>query len=307
MADNEEVLEIEVKEEAAEKPADDIVIEAAEEPPKVEKKKREVTPREGIQDLKQKLEMERLARIEAENRERAAAAQAASMRSEVSENQRQLVSNTLDFVKNERATLKSAYSQALAAGDFDAASEINDRIADLAAKILDLENGKAAMEAQAQQQPRGMPQGGDVVEQFASRLTPRSAAWVRAHPDYVRDPRLNQKMIAAHQMAVADGIQADTDEYFDYVEDVLRIKGQAHRSGDDDEAMSAAAKPAQRRSSPAAAPVSRSAMSSDGSRPNVVTLTAEEREFATMNGQTPEEYARNKLKLIREGRLGSGR
>jgi hypothetical protein len=306
MADNEEVIEFEIKEETAAKPSDDIVIESAEEP-KVEKKKREVSPREGIQDLKQKLEMERLARFEAENRERAASAWAANAQNEVSENQRQLVSNTLDFVKQERAGLKSAYSQALAAGDFDAAAEINDRIADIAAKILDLENGKAAMEAQAQQ-PRGAPQQqGDVVEQFASRLTPRSASWVRAHPDFVRDPRLNQKMIAAHQMAVADGVQADSDEYFDYVEDILKIKGQAHRSGDDEEAMSAAAKTTQRRSSPSAAPVSRSAMSSDGSRPNVVTLTAEEREFAEMNRQSPEEYARNKLRLIREGRLNNGR
>jgi hypothetical protein len=304
MADNEEMMEIEVKDEAAEKPADDLVIENAEDQ-KPEKKKREISPREGIQDLKQKLEQERLARIEAENRERVAATQAAKMQYEVVDNQRQLVSNTLDFVKQERVNLKAAYSQALSAGDFDAASEINDRIADLAAKILDLENGKAVMDAQAQQ-PRSTSPAGDLVEQFASRLTPRSAAWVRSHPEYVRDPRLNQKMIAAHQMAVADGVEADTDDYFDYVEDVLRIKGQTHR-GEDDDAMSAAAKTTQRRSSPAAAPVSRSSMSSDGSRPNVVTLTAEEREFAQINGQSPEEYARNKLKLIREGRLGTGR
>lgn len=302
MADENETIEIEIKDDPAPKAEDDILIQdAVEEKPA---KRREISPREGIQELKQKLELERQARLEAENRERNASSQAYAMRNEVASNQHQLVSNTLDFVKQERANMKAAYSQALSAGDYDAAAEINDRIADMAAKILDLENGKAAMEAQAQQpqQPQ-QQQSGDSVEAFASRLTPRSASWVRSHPEYVRNPRLNQKMIAAHQMAVADGIEPDTDEYFGYVEDMLQVKNQPYRDGGE-ESMSGASKPIQRRSSPAAAPVSRS-MSSSGGRPNVVTLTPEMREIAKNLGQTPEEYAKNRLALIREGRINS--
>lgn len=302
MADENETIEIEIKDDPAPKAEDDILIQdAVEEKPA---KRREISPREGIQELKQKLELERQARLEAENRERNASSQAHAMRNEVASNQHQLVSNTLDFVKQERANMKAAYSQALSAGDYDAAAEINDRIADMAAKILDLENGKAAMEAQAQQpqQPQ-QQQPSDSVEAFASRLTPRSASWVRSHPEYVRNPRLNQKMIAAHQMAVADGIEPDTDEYFGYVEDMLQVKNQPYRDGGE-ESMSGASKPVQRRSSPAAAPVSRS-MNSSGGKPNVVTLTPEMREIAKNLGQTPEEYAKNRLALIREGRINS--
>lgn len=302
MADENETIEIEIKDDPAPKAEDDILIQdAVEEKPA---KRREISPREGIQELKQKLELERQARLEAENRERNASSQAYAMRNEVASNQHQLVSNTLDFVKQERVNMKAAYSQALSAGDYDAAAEINDRIADMAAKILDLENGKAAMEAQAQQpqQPQ-QQQPGDSVEAFASRLTPRSASWVRSHPEYVRNPRLNQKMIAAHQMAVADGIEPDTDEYFGYVEDMLQVKNQPYRDGGE-ESMSGASKPVQRRSSPAAAPVSRS-MNSSGGKPNVVTLTPEMREIAKNLGQTPEEYAKNRLALIREGRINS--
>jgi len=303
MADENDSIEIEIKDDPVDAAPDEIVVKDTEEPKPT--KKREITPREGIQELKQKLDLERQARIEAENRERAASSQAHAMRSEVADNQHQLVSNTLNFVKQERATMKAAYSQALAAGDFDAAAEINDRIADMAAKILDLENGKAAMEAQAQQRTQQAPQpaAGDVVEAFAARLTPRSASWIRANPEYVRNPRLNQKMIAAHQMALADGIEADTDEYFGYVEEILQVKNQPRRDSDDD-ATSSAAKPVQRRSSPAAAPVSRS-MNSTGGKPNVVTLTPEMREIAKSLGQTPEEYAKNRLALIREGRINS--
>ena len=53
---------------------------------------------------------------------------------------------------------------------------------------------------------------------------------------------------------------------------------------------------------PAAAPVSRSGTAS-GTRPNVVRLSSEEREMASMMGMSPEDYARNKIALKREGKL----
>jgi len=120
MADENDSIEIEIKDDPVDAAPDEIVVKDTEEPKPT--KKREITPREGIQELKQKLDLERQARIEAENRERAASSQAHAMRSEVADNQHQLVSNTLNFVKQERATMKAAYSQALAAGDFDAAA-----------------------------------------------------------------------------------------------------------------------------------------------------------------------------------------
>jgi hypothetical protein len=188
--------------------------------------------------------------------------------------------------------MKAAYSQALSAGDYDAAAEINDRIADMAAKILDLENGKAAMEAQAQQpqQPQ-QQQPGDSVEAFASRLTPRSASWVRSHPEYVRNPRLNQKMIAAHNMTVADGHAADSEDYFANVEGLLGVR----KAPVAEEPLSSASR---RSTPPPAAPVSRETRGG-----NVVRLTSEEREMADMMKMTPEEYAKNKVALKKEGRL----
>jgi hypothetical protein len=44
-------------------------------------------------------------------------------------------------------------------------------------------------------------------------------------------------------------------------------------------------------------------MNGDGSRPNVVRLSAEQREMASMMNMTPEEYARNMRDLKREGRM----
>ena len=57
MADENETIEIEIKDDPAPKAEDDILIQdAVEEKPA---KRREISPREGIQELKQKLELER--------------------------------------------------------------------------------------------------------------------------------------------------------------------------------------------------------------------------------------------------------
>jgi prepilin-type processing-associated H-X9-DG protein len=94
-------------------------------------------------------------------------------------------------------------------------------------------------------------------------------------------------------MAMADGHVADSNEYFATVENLLQVS-----TG---EAMSEAAQPTGRRSTatpPPAAPVSR-----DTRGGNIVRLTSEEREMAEMMKMTPEEYAKNKVALKKEGRM----
>ena len=49
--------------------------------------------------------------------------------------------------------------------------------------------------------------------------------------------------------------------------------------------------------------VSRAAPATTTPRANSVRLTASEREMAQMMGMTNEEYAKNKLMLIKEGKL----
>ncbi len=144
----------------------------------------------------------------------------------------------------------------------------------------------------------------DPVDAIASQLSPRSAAWVRAHPECVNDKRLYMKMIGAHNIAVADGYVADTDEYFAEIEKQLgyRKPQTAVQADDDEEPTSMAAKPMARKAQPPPAPSSRAASNGSGGR-NTVTLTREEREMASIMGMTPEEYAKNKVALKKEGKL----
>jgi hypothetical protein len=114
-----------------------------------------------------------------------------------------------------------------------------------------------------------------------------------------------QEMVAAHQLAIARGAEADTDDYFERVEAVLGVNRQSRNSDDYSDPVSSASSPSKGRVvSPPAAPVSRGSNGVGGNpRPNVVRLTAAERETARDLGMTNEDYARNKVALQREGKL----
>jgi len=283
-----EEIEVQVDEPVAETP--DVVVETEAKPV--------ISAEDGVEELRRRLEVERKGREEAEYRAHQATSQAQQARSEVDSSNLQLVRTAIDTMKREGDILKGNYKQAMAVGDYDSAAEYQEAMADARAKLLQLENGMSAMEAQSRQ-PVQQVQHADPVEQLASQLSAPSAAWVRAHPEYARTPRLTQKMIAAHNLVTADGIASDTPEYFASVEKVLGIGAPVVEQ---ESALSSASAPAQRRSAPAAAPVSRSGTAS-GTRPNVVRLSSEEREMASMMGMSPEDYARNKIALKREGKL----
>lgn len=211
-----------------------------------------------------------------------------------------MVEGAITSVKREQEVLEANLANAMGAGDFGAAAKIQTQIATAATKLVQLETGKEAMEAEAKQPIKRMEATRDPVDAFASQLSPRSAAWVRAHPQFATDPRLTQKMVAAHNLVVGD-IPADTDEYFDKVESLLGLKKPADDLQEDP--MGEAAQVTQRRSgSPPAAPVSRSG-TGNGQRPNTIRLSAAEVEMAEMTGLTPREYAEQKAKLQKEGKL----
>ena len=253
---------------------------------------------DGIADLRRQLDAERAARIEAERRATNASRDAYRARNDVDETNIQLVSNAIETLRRDDEILKHNYQLAMQGGNFSAAAEIQQEMSGNAAKLLQLNNGLEAMKAKPRE-PEPVAAPADPVEAFAQLLSPKSADWVRKHPEYVRDPKLNRKMIAAHELATADGLQVDSDEYFAAVEDTLRIKAkpasEQTQTNDD-----FAAKVVQRRdAAPAAAPVTRGG----SSRPNVVRLTSAEREMAEMMGMKPEDYAKNKMALQKEGKL----
>ena len=212
-----------------------------------------------------------------------------------------MVEGAITSVKREQEVLESNLANAMGAGDFAAAAKIQTHIATAATKLVQLETGKEAMEAEAKHPIKRVDPPRDPVEALASALSPRSAAWVRAHPECATNQRLFDRMVGADKIVRSDGIAPDTDEYFEKVEEIMGFRKPV--ADDNTDPMGDAAQVTQRRSgAPPAAPVSRSG-TANGQRPNTVRLNAEEREIAAMNGMTDREYAEQKAKLIKEGRL----
>ena len=59
---------------------------------------------------------------------------------------------------------------------------------------------------------------------FAQTLTPQSAAWIRAHPEFGRDPAKNKRLVSAHNFVVdGEGVGADTASYFSRMEQLLGV------------------------------------------------------------------------------------
>lgn len=273
---------------------DDIKVVKAEETPS----KSEIDGDDGVEELKRRLEEERRLRLDAEKRAREYAQRETSARNEVQDSNLTLVTNAIETVKQNNSILKANYREAMSVGDFDRAAEIQEALSSNSAKLLQLEQGKQALESMPKAQPEQIT---DPVEALASQLSPRSAAWLRKNPQCATDQRLFQKMLAAHNLAMADGIEPDSNEYFEFVETTINLKRTAPKRVEqleNDDPMADAAKPTQRRTSPPAAPVTRG-----GERSNVVRLTSQEREMAQMMGMTDKEYATHKLALQKEGKL----
>ncbi len=250
-----------------------------------------------ITDLKAQLAAEKAGRQAAEQRLHQAAREVHRARSDVDDTNLQLVVNAIETVSRDQELLKQAHTFALQSGDFARATEIQSEMSANSANLLQLENGRSAMQ-NAPRQPEPAAPPADPVEAFAAQLSPRSADWVRNHPEFVRDSRLNAKMIAAHNLAVADGIPTDSDEYFSAIEETLKVTSRAVKADTDDQY---AAKVVQRRdAAPAAAPANRGGQTQ---RTNVVRLSAAQREMAEMMGMKPEDYAKNLVALKKEGKI----
>lgn len=283
---------------------DDVKVEVEEETPEVSKeadKALEKTPEEGINELKQRLEAEKRAREEAERRAHEARVNAHKAQTETKDANYNLIVNAIETIKGRGDALKRAYAEAMNVGDYDKAAEVQEALVVNAGQLQELNRGKKAIKEQleeAEKTPQiapAPPSTPDLVEQMASRTSPRSAQWLRDNKENIRDERAIRKMFRAHEDAVDEGIAPDSDDYFEFIESRLGFnKGK-------EEPMSAASAPTQRRSAspPPAAPVSRG----NSTRPNVVRLSREQADMAKMMGMSESDYAKNMLALQKEGKI----
>lgn len=286
MEDQEDHVEVNLEEEKTS--SGEPKIEVIEEKPE---KKVEVSPEEGIQAMKQRLEAAEKARHEAEMRAREAAERAQKASSETKDANYQLVVNAIETVKGRAEAIKQAYANAMASGDFDKAAQLQEALAINAQQLSELKRGKKAMKEemeQKQKEPAPEKSNEPMIDQLARQVSPRSASWLRENRDVLDNERMIRRMFRAHEDAVDEGIAADSDEYFSFIEGRLGM-------------TKVEESPPPKRSSPPPppAPVSRG-----GQRPNVIRLTRDQVEMAKNLGMSEADYAKNMVALQREGKIG---
>lgn len=286
MEDQEDHVEVNLEEEKT-SPSEP-KIEVIEEKPE---KKIEVSPEEGIQAMKQRLEAAEKARHEAEMRAREAAERAQKASSETKDANYQLVVNAIETVKGRAEAIKQAYANAMASGDFDKAAQLQEALAINAQQLSELKRGKKAMKEemeQKQKEPAPEKSNEPMIDQLARQVSPRSASWLRENRDVLDNERMIRRMFRAHEDAVDEGIAADSDEYFSFIEGRLGM-------------TKVEEPPPPKRSSPPPppAPVSRGSQ-----RPSVIRLTRDQVEMAKNLGMSEADYAKNMVALQREGKIG---
>lgn len=252
-----------------------------------------------LEAAQKKAEEAEAARAEAERIARERAEQIARYETESTRAKSQAASaemlaidNAIANTEHEKAEAKAKLKAAYESGDFDAVAEAQAQLSDVAVKAQRLKEGKAAIERSID----AAKQSADPVEQYVSQLTPQSAAWIRAHPEVVRDQSKREKLERAHYKALGEGIRPDTSEYFAHMD---REMGYSVPETPVEHVEPKAS--SQRTQSAPAAPVSRGGSADvPEARRNVVRLTAAQREIAAMCGMTDAEYAKHLLAIERE-------
>jgi hypothetical protein len=146
---------------------------------------------------------------------------------------------------------QAAYQQAFEAGDGAAMARAQRAMSRAEVQRNELVQARDAMKRDSQRKPAGDQQQRqqprqtqqDPVEAVASTLSPKSAAWIRSHPQCITDPKMNARMMAAHNLALADDIAVDSDEYFQRIEQGIKqsvTKSDQKQAGDGRRPSSAA-------------------------------------------------------------------
>lgn len=278
------------------------------------------TVEEELAELRADRDRERQGRMDAERRANEAGGRATQSEEDLRKSHLQTMTSAIEMLGQQKDQLTAQLAAAMSEGDFTKAAQINVEISTNVSKSLEIERGKIMAETAPARETRArvVTSGDPAVEAVASGLTPLSAAWVRAHPEYARDSRKLNEMKAAHFRVISEigEDKAESPEYFAAVEKELGLGGTAVKPNGDaagghgvDVVLSDAAKVTQTRENaekrevqPPPAPAS-----AGGTRTRTVRLTPEQQEAAKISGQSNEEYARLMLKEKAAGNIGKDR
>lgn len=224
------------------------------------------------------------------------------------------VGTVIDSLTQARNEAKRDYRLAMEAGDYDKAADAQERLATSAARLVEAEKGKIALADEAKAPQRQIAPQVDAVEAVARTMaSPRSANWVRAHPEVVVNGEMSPVALEGHYGALRNGHAAESDGYFSYIESFVKDGGAPAARQE----RQVRQDPSQGRNMNAAsvsAPVGRDAVQAPGAvRPDTIRLSPAEVQTAMdtyaplypkdSRDQLLKRYAMDRLALEEEGKI----
>jgi hypothetical protein len=325
MADEDENLVVNLDEDESEedkekKIAEPVAVAPAAKPPPVPGPS--AAPAQGLAELQKQIATERAERARVTEQARQIAAERDQAIAFAQEAERRGVStyelyteNQIKATEDKMIALSNAAEQAMQDGDFKRATACNLEVGRLGGDLGVLRRDHAILQQQREreqqrpQQQRQQPQRQqpqqpqpqiptDPLERAIYGRTEPTKQFLRKHPDLVRgDGTLKKAAVDAHESALDAGYAADTPGYFEFIERTIMP---TETSGQPP------VPPASRGQAPTtAAPVARAGGPGGGAPGSngTFTMTPKMRRLAEEQGVTPQEWARNYVRLLAEGRI----
>lgn len=269
------------------------------------------------------------AAVEAERRQREDAqrrlTQTEQERDEARDNadarQLSLLTGNIESTERALASQQVELRAAMEAGDFEKTASLQVKISQSAAKLDRLTADKESFDEKIKTRPKEpvtegrveqQPQPGAMVSRYLAQFAPVARSWIQEHtecypPELGGEALSHNRMMQGHYAAVNEGIEPNSPEYFERIEEVL-----ANSKVEEKPAPKPAPKP---RAVQPSAPVTRdppSAVngSTEARTVHQVRLTPEQQEAAKMSFPDKADkeafalYARNLIELRKEGKMG---
>lgn len=202
---------------------------------------------------------------------------AAEKQIEASEN---ALHNALTAAKSNFESAQREWDDAYDAGD-------KQRLRDAQIKLNDAQAHLRGAEYQNNQFAEWKKSGGAVVSSDGSRFTKKEQEWIDKNPRFNTDRKFRAAVYAAHEEAVSKGIEIDSNDYFDNIEDYLNDLGlketkQVSAPIEEKKVDEPIKKTEKKSSSTAIPPGGSGVSSSQSSRTLTFTMTPEHREAAAV-------------------------
>ena len=233
-----------------------------------------------------------------------------------------MVDQAIEAAKRDSEQARAYFQNALDRGDHKGAADAQILISDARANLLRLMEMREGVAAEAQNQPQPQqrqapqPQRGyaaDPTQQMQSNVNnlsahldrtgfPKSAAWIRSHPEMVRDQAAINKVDGVHGFAVNTlGLIPETEAYFDKIEELL---GAGEGPQMSPQTRQGQRQMGQHRSMGAPARAEAPNLRTGHSRGQRVALSPRQREHARdVLGMSDEEYAAELLDARTRGKM----